>query len=171
MTLPGALAAQGIVVVLHETVHEVDGPEGILDPFYIELVPLAQIAGTVVLDQQPEGAFLNVVLSNEAGLLQLRAYLLDGGAIDAADLPGLLHHLSVFLHHLGIQAVRYRTLVFWIRYGCVVRLNLVTGHAVIEIDGRSGHDIAVRCGAAPLGAHLRIVNIIHQECGLFSMAH
>ena len=167
MALPGALAAQRVVVVFYKAVYEVYRTQGVLDPLDVEIVPLAEVSGAVVLNQQRQGALLDVVLRHFAGKLQLGADLFDCGAVDAADLPGqLMDDAKRILDHLGVEAVGDGMAVAGIDNRSVIRLNLVTGDAFVEVDGRQFDDVSFRRGAAPLRADLRVVDIAQQISGL-----
>ena len=66
-SLPAALAAEGVGVVLDESVDEVHGSESVLHPLDVVLVPEAQVAGAVVFDQSGDVLLLEVVLGDRGG--------------------------------------------------------------------------------------------------------
>ena len=163
IALPGALASQRVVVVLDESVDEVHGAEGVLHPFDVELVPLAEVAGAVVFHEEAQGADLDVVLGHFAGLQEFVADLLERGGIDAADLPGKFADDPVLtLDDLGVEAVGDGTGILRVHDAGVVFLHLVTGDAVIEVHGRQGDDVAGRFRGAALGISSGVVDDVHQ---------
>ena len=68
VALPGGFSAQRVIVVLNEAVYEIHRSDGVLHPFDVELVPLAEVSGVVVLYEEPQGTLLDVIFGNLAGL-------------------------------------------------------------------------------------------------------
>ena len=161
--LPGALAAERVVVVLDEPVDEVHGAEGVLHPLDVELVPLAEVAGAVVVHQQAQGAGLDVVLGHFAGFQELVADLFEGGGVDAAHLPGQFPDDAVrALDDLRVEAVGDGAVVLRVHDPGVVPLHLVAGDAVIEVHGGELHDVAGSLRGAALGISFRIVDDVQE---------
>ena len=107
VAFPGTLAAEGVIVVLYKTVDEVHRADGVLNPFNIEGVPLAEVSGLVIFYKECERALLDIVLSNLASELQFFANLGDSRGVDTTHLPGELLDFSVLsFYHLGIQTIR-----------------------------------------------------------------
>ena len=136
VTFPGTLAAQRIVVVLNESVDEINSSYGILYPFYVELVPDFKVTGLIVLDQQTKGAFLDIVLSAGGGQFEFLTYLFDGRSVHAVNLPWNLNDVALgILGNLGVQTVGNRSLIGLILNGFVIFFYLGTGDPLIEIAG------------------------------------
>ena len=181
VAFPGTLPPERIVVVFDESVDEIHLPEGILHPFNIEGIPGAEIAGAVIFHQQAEGPGLDLILGDSLGFLQLLADLLDGRSIDAADLPGQLHNLALFLDNLGIEAIRNGMRVLRLHNPGIIALHLGAGDAVVEIDGRELDNVAGSLGRTPLRidggvvddvqqALIRLPDRLHQRGEIFASA-
>ena len=165
--LPCGLATERVIVVLHETVHEVYSTESVLYPFYIVFVPELQVPCTVIFDKCRDVLPLQVALGHHCRLLQFGHYLLKGSGIDSPDPVDILpdHSVSTF-HHLAVQPVGHRVRVRRVRHVMVVFLNLCTGHIVIEVHGGQGDDIPVGVVGLPLRIDVRIIYHRQQLVGL-----
>ena len=140
---PCCLASQRVVVVLHETVNEIHGPESVAEPFDIVLVPKPEVTCAVVLHKRSDILLLGIVFSHGCGHLKLFAYLLDCRTVKPPDFIDLLTDNPVrTFHKPAVQAIGNRSLVGRIHHVGIEFLNLGAGYALIEIDGGLCYDIA-----------------------------
>ena len=161
VAFPGALASEGIVVVLDKAVDIVNGAFGILYPFDIVLIPFAQVSCPVVLHKQAESLLLAFAFSHLSCGLEMLYDMGYGCIIDASKFPWQFNHLAFgILHHLGVESVGYRMRVSLDFDGLVIVFHLGTGNSLVIIYGRESHDILVRCGRAPLLPLGGIINIV-----------
>ncbi len=147
VTFPCALAAQRVVVILDESVDEIDSSDGILHPFDVELIPDLEITCLIVLDKQSQGTFLDIVLGTGGCQLELFTYFFDGRSVHAVYLPGNLNDIAVgILCNLGVQTVCNGSLIGLILDGCIVFLHLIACNALVEVTGRQYNYITVGAG-------------------------
>ena len=85
--LPGAFASERVIIILHKTVHKIDGSVQLLDPRDVILIPLTQVSAAVILHQQLNAVPLRLVLSHSRGLAELFANL-------------------IYIRHTGLQSTR-----------------------------------------------------------------
>ena len=134
ITLPSTLAAQRVIIILNESVDEINSSYSVLNPFYIELIPYFQVSGLVVFYKQAQSTLLVIVFCAGGSQLQFLANLFDGRSVHAVNLPWNLYDIAVCIFcNLSVQTIGNRSFIGFVLYRFIVCLNLGTGYALIEV--------------------------------------
>ena len=163
IAFPGSLAAQRVIVVFDEAVDEVHRADGVLHPFNVKLVPFAEVTGLVILDENAQGAFLDVVLRYLAGFAQLFADFLQGGGVQAANLPGKFHDFpGLVLDHLGVEAPGNGLGIRRVHNAGVVVFHFLARDAFIVVHGGKFYQVSGGFRGAALRPYGRVVDNVQE---------
>ena len=160
---PGCLAAERIVIVLDETVHEVHVALRIAYPGDIVLVPHPEVAGAVIFHQFVDVFLLGLVLGERTGCLEMADDDLDGRSVEAVGLPRLLDDLSAFLDDLAVESVADGVRIGRVFHLRIEVVDLLRRYAVIEIDGGGFYQVFLRSLILQRGIEFGIVDHLQQE--------
>ncbi len=163
VAFPGSLAAQRVIVVLDETVDEVHRADGILHPLDVEFIPLAQVAGFIIVDENGQRALLDVVFRHLTGFGQFFADFLQGGGVQAPNLPGQFRYLAFLIfHHFGVEPPGNRFRVCRVNDAGVIFFHFLARDIFIIVNGGKFHQVSGGFRGPALRPYGRIVNNVQQ---------
>ena len=162
-SLPGTLQSQRVAIYLYESVDEIHHALVLLHPGDAISVEILQITRAIELHEQVNNVLLSLVLGIFLCLEQPGYDFPDGLTIKTIFLPNQFHHLSIALGELGIESVRRRGGIVGILHLGIESLHFLLGHILIEVAGRSLHQVlAIRLVHA-LRHHLRVEDHGYQQ--------
>ena len=133
--LIGSGHAEGVAVVLDETVDKVDAALGVLGPCDRVGVEVLEVARAEVGDEFGHDVLLGVVFGIGESLLEIFDDALKSGRVESAHLIYLFGYLAVLFDHAGVQSPRHGGEVGGVLESVVIGLDFGLVYAVIEIVG------------------------------------
>ena len=130
--LPSTLAAEGVAIVLGETIYVVDVALGIFGPSDVELVEEAEVACLVVLNQREQGRLLGL-LCHSGRLLQPIDDLLDGCGVHTTEFVGLFVNLATLLDEFAVQTIGDWARVVLLGHLGIEPLGLGLAHTLVVV--------------------------------------
>ena len=162
-SLPGTFQSQRVAIYLDESVDEIHHALVLLHPGDAISVEIHEITCAIELHEQVDNVLLSLILGIFLSLEQPGYDFPDGLTIKTIFLPNQFHHLAVALGELGIETIRWRSSVVGVLHLGIEPLHFLLGHILIEVAGRSLHQVlAIRLVHA-LRHHLGVEDHGYQQ--------
>ena len=140
-SFPRPFQTERIAIYFNEAIDEIHARTMFTHPLDAILVEQAQITRLVIADERFDVSPLVIVLSHRHRLLEPKDDFADGFTIFSFGKPSVLLNLSITFHERAVQSIGNRFRVVSILYGSIIVLYFLLAHIIVEIAGRSFHEV------------------------------